>query len=41
VLGDEIKKEFPELREYVDEIIENTGGERQQRGVKHEGREAN
>jgi hypothetical protein len=37
VLAEEIRKEFPELEEYVDEIIENTGGvtEEKQR-VKHE-----
>ena len=26
MLAEEIRKEFPELEEYVDEVIENTGG---------------
>jgi hypothetical protein len=29
VLAEEIKKEFPELESYVDEVIENTGGLRE------------
>jgi hypothetical protein len=37
-LAEEIRKEFPELDDYVDEIIENTGGVREPRQqVKHEG----
>jgi hypothetical protein len=30
-LAEEIRKEFPELEEYVDEVIENTGGVREAR----------
>ena len=29
VLAEEIRKEFPELESYVDEVIENTGGVRE------------
>jgi hypothetical protein len=37
-LAEEIRKEFPELEDYVDEVIENTGGVREPRQrVKHEG----
>lgn len=40
MLAEEIRKEFPELEEYVDEVIENTGGVREQmQRVKHEDRE--
>jgi hypothetical protein len=40
VLAEEIRKEFPELERYVDEVIENTGGIREKnQPVKHEDRE--
>lgn len=29
VLAEEIRKEFPELEEFVEEVIENTGGQRE------------
>jgi hypothetical protein len=36
-LAEEIRKEFPELESYVDEVIENTGGVRAPReAAKHE-----
>lgn len=31
MLAEEIRKEFPELESYVDEVIENTGGVRETR----------
>lgn len=31
MLAEEIRKEFPELESYVDEVIENTGGIREKR----------
>ena len=37
VLAEEIRKEFPELEDYVDEVIKNTGGVREpQEHVKRE-----
>ena len=40
MLAEEIRKEFPELDSYVDEVIQNTGGVRDKRApVKHEERE--
>jgi len=40
VLAEEIRKEFPDLDEYVDQVIENTGGVREPRTrVKTEPRE--
>jgi hypothetical protein len=40
VLAEEIRKEFPELETYVDEVIENTGGVREKnQPVKREDRE--
>jgi mediator of RNA polymerase II transcription subunit 10 len=30
VLAEEIRKEFPELDEFVEEVIQNTGGKREQ-----------
>ena len=39
-MADEIRKEFPELDELVDEVIENTGGTREHRvQVKREDKE--
>ena len=31
MLAEEIKKEFPELQDHVEEVIENTGGVRDPR----------
>jgi len=40
VLAEEIRKEFPELDSYVDEVIENTGGVREKKNsIKNENRD--
>jgi hypothetical protein len=35
-LAEEIRKEFPELEDFVDEVIENTGGTKEHGQIKQE-----